>query len=647
VAWSRSVQLTAIASARRAIAVAAGKAARSGVRRLGRGNGTAIPGLVTLAIDPGALGGLVAEIPRGAVLVTGSNGKGTTCRMLAQVMRAAGLHPLLNSEGSNQRSGLATTMVAHASVAGHLPRDFRSIGLFEVDEGSFPEVMPHVVRPAAIVVTNLFRDQLDRYVEPAYTKALVERSLRNLPPDTVLVLNADDPRIACLAPDLPNPRLYFGIADTAVSRQEPDPTSDFPRCPQCGGELAYSCVFYAHLGHWSCTSCGCKRPEPAVSATRVELAGAQSTRLRVVTAATAVTVQVPLPGLYNAYNAVAAIAAAAQLQLAPAAVQAIETLTAATYRMERVEVDGRNVFLALAKNANGYTEVLRAVLADGLPKRMLLGLNTHPGKQPDTSWIWDVDFDALTGLVLTPVVSGNRAADLAVRLKYAGWVDPSQDMVVEPDPVTAFQAALAATSPGQQLWIVSTSVVLTQIRGWLRQQGYVRELWQEHAHEAQEASRQESRTQQPDRRQRWRHPQEQQTDTAVRDTPAAPQPVPTVPAAGRPAETVELPAADMPPLILAPEADRRTAHPAPAPAHPVPRQKSRGRKQDRRPEPRRTQTRPKPTTPSATPATATPATESGGPAGENTGSPVSSPVSSPGNAQERERDQAEQSGAGR
>jgi|HubBroStandDraft_4_1064222.scaffolds.fasta_scaffold03756_4 UDP-N-acetylmuramyl tripeptide synthase len=477
----RSARMTFTASARRVLAVSAGKAARTGIRRLGRGNGTAIPGLLTMAIDPSVLAGLIAEIPRGCVLVTGSNGKGTTCRLLAQVMRDAGLRPVLNTEGSNQRSGLATTMVAHSAVTGHLRRDAQSIGLFEVDEGSLPEIVRHVGNPSAVVITNIFRDQLDRYFEPAYIKALLERTLRRLPADTTLVLNADDPRVANLASDLRNPRLYFGMEDTELGRDGADPTSDFPRCPRCRSELVYSCVFYAHLGHWACTSCGLTRPEPQVKISKIELVGPSSTRLQVVTEAADTVLELPLPGLYNAYNALAAVAAATQSQLPDRCVSAIERVTAGSYRMERIEVAGHEVYLALAKNANGYTEVLRAVLGDRQPKRMLLGLNDNPGKQPDTSWIWDVDFDGLTGLVPAPVLAGNRAADLAVRLKYAGWLGAGDDpqVVIEPDPVRAFQAALAATPAGQPLWVVSTSVVLYALRRWLRQQGYVRELWQE------------------------------------------------------------------------------------------------------------------------------------------------------------------------
>ena len=471
------------ASARRAIAVSAGKVVRVGVRRLGTGNGTAIPGRVALAIDPGALAGLVAEIRRGSVLVTGSNGKGTTCRMLAEIMRAAGWHPVLNAEGANQRSGLATTLVAHAGPAGHLPGDAQSIGLFEVDEGSLPEIVRQVPAPKAIVCTNIFRDQLDRYFEPAYIRALLDRAMRSMPAATVLVLNADDPRTAYLGADLPNPRLYFGMSDVIPGRGDADPTSDYPRCPRCEGELAYSCVFYAHLGHWACRSCGLSRPQPDVTATKIDVIGATSTRLHVVTATAETVLDVPMPGMYNAYNALAAVTAATACHLPDSSLGALESVTAGSFRMERIQVTGHDVYLALAKNANGYTEVLRAVLGDGEPRRMLLGLNDCPGKQPDTSWIWDVDFDPLAGLVPAPVVTGNRAADLAVRLRYAGWLgdEPhhASAVVIEPDPVRAFQAVIAATPAGQPLWIVSTSIVLWQIRHWLRRQGHVPALWRE------------------------------------------------------------------------------------------------------------------------------------------------------------------------
>jgi lipid II isoglutaminyl synthase (glutamine-hydrolysing) len=456
-----------------------GKTARGTVRRLGRGNGTAIPGMAALAIDAGLLAGLASEIRGGAVIVTGTNGKGTTCRMLAEVMRSAGLHPILNQEGANQRPGLVTTLLSHAGRSGRLPADDRAIGLFEVDEGSLPEVLAQV-RPTVLAFTNVFSDQMDRYLELDYLTRRWEQCLRSLPGDTTLVLTADDPRLACLAPDLDNPRVFYGLADTAHRRGAADSSADFPRCPRCTGELRYECVFYAHLGHWKCGNCGLARPAPQVHAAKVDLAGQNSTRIQIVTPAGEAVLEIPLPGLYNAYNAVAATAAATAGQLPAGALPAIAEMTPGFSRMERVTIRGRDVHLALAKNPNAYTEVLRAVLADGQPRHMLLALDDRAGDaEPDASWIWDVDFESLRGLVPAAVLSGNRAPDLAVRLKYAGWTGAAADgITVEPDPVSGLRRALEETPAGQPLWVVSTYQALWQLREWLRRQGLVSALWE-------------------------------------------------------------------------------------------------------------------------------------------------------------------------
>ena len=191
-------------------------------------------------------------------------------------------------------------------------------------------------------------------------------------------------------------------------------------------------------------------------------------------------------------------AGAAACQLPAAALSAVESVTTGFFRMEQVTTGGREVRLALAENPNGYTEVLRALLGDGQPKHVLLGLNDRAGsQQPEVPWVWDVDFESLRGLVPTAVLSGNRATDLAVRLKYAGWLGPvlgdtdassdgspvagstaATDIVVEPDPLRALQLALERTPSGQPGWVVSTDLVLGQLRRWLRRQSYVGALWE-------------------------------------------------------------------------------------------------------------------------------------------------------------------------
>jgi lipid II isoglutaminyl synthase (glutamine-hydrolysing) len=349
--------------------------------------------------------------------------------------------------------------------------------LFDVDEGSLPEILSQAT-PAAVVFTNTLRGQLDRCLELDYLTGRWELALRALPAQTTLVLNADDPRLAYLGSELGNPRVYYGLQDAAQGRGT-GPASDFPRCPRCAGELAYSCLFYAHLGHWECGHCGLARPQPEVCATKIDLIGSASSRIQVVTPTSEPVLEIPLPGLYNAYNAVAATAAATACQLPSSALSAVEKVTAGFFRMERVTIGGRDVHLTLAKNPNGYTEVLRTLLGDGRPKHMLLALNDRASEQqPDVSWIWDIDFESLRGLVPAAVLSGNRATDLAVRLKYAGWTGATAaDIAIEPDPVRGLQLALERTPAGQPLWVVSTYQALWQLRGWLCRQGLVNALW--------------------------------------------------------------------------------------------------------------------------------------------------------------------------
>ena len=212
----RSVRLASAASAWRAVALCLGKAAHGGGRH---------------------------EIRPRSVLVTGSSGKGTTCRMLAQLMSAAGLHPLLATDDAPNRSGVAATMVAHAAATRRMRSDPQAIGLFEVDVRSLPDVVRHVPEPTILVITNIFRGRPDSAVEAAKVTALLKHAMRALPATTTLILNADDPRVADLAAGLPNPRLYFGMSDPLRGRVRPDPTADIPRCPRCRGELSYAlCV---------------------------------------------------------------------------------------------------------------------------------------------------------------------------------------------------------------------------------------------------------------------------------------------------------------------------------------------------------------------------------------------------------------------
>jgi lipid II isoglutaminyl synthase (glutamine-hydrolysing) len=407
-----------------------------------------------------------------SVLVTGSSGKGTTCRMLAEVLRAARLHPIVAGAGATPWPAVASALIEHAE-SGRPRTERRAIRLIEVDAADLRQVIRRETQPTALVCTNILRGQRDDGTARAALTARLERVIRSLPVSTTLILNADDPQVANLARDTPNPRLYFGISDPVHARVRPDPAAEVRYCPRCGDQLAYACMYYAGLGHWACGGCGLSRPEPDVSVTKIVPAGSSSSRIQVAHNSSKSVLEVPLPGIYNIYNALAAMTVATHLNMPAWSLRAVENVSGGPMRMERTHVAGHDIFLAVATNATGYTEVLRAILGDAEPRRMVLGLSARRQPRQDLSWIWDVDFEGLAGLAPAPVICGNRAADLGVRLKYAGWLGDGRDRGhaasarIEPDPVRAVRQAIAETPSGQPLWVVSTATALAEIRRWL------------------------------------------------------------------------------------------------------------------------------------------------------------------------------------
>lgn len=464
---------------RRALAVDAGKATRWLSRRLGKGGGTNYPGLVAQRIDPSALRDLATSVPNGCVLITGTNGKTTTTRILADAMRRSGLEPLTNREGSNMTPGVATTLLAESDALGSLRVGERAIGIFEIDEG---HLLPAIqaVQPRLVLFTNLLRDQLDRYFELDWTAHLWKEALAELPEASTVVLNADDPQVAYLGDDLPNPVLHYGIEDARHALPELEHVSDSRRCLRCGADLQYSHVFYAHFGHYSCPVCGWSRPDPRLSAWKIDLEGIDGSRIEAVTPTGAVELELPLGGLFNAYNALAAAAAASALGVGTSSVaEAVGSSQSAFGRLERFTVDGKNACLALVKNPSGYNEVLRLLLGDEHTHGLLLALNDDGPDGRDVSWIWDVDLERCREQVRFVICSGRRAQDLALRLKYAelSKADPPPEVLVEPDVNQAFALGLARVPDGDTLCVLPTYTAMWELRETLAKSGHLPTFW--------------------------------------------------------------------------------------------------------------------------------------------------------------------------
>ena len=475
------------------LAIASGRIAGSASRALRRGGGTAVAGLVAQRIDPAVAARLASQLGHGCAIVTGTNGKTTTARMLAAIAREAGpstslrtgLRPLANPSGSNLMRGVTAALIEETGPLGRV-RDARDrLGVFEVDEATLPEAA-RALHPRAVVFTNLFRDQLDRYGEVDTVAALWRETLAQLPPDTTAVLCADDPAVASLAEVARGPVLTFGIEDRRVAQETLDHASDYRFCLSCGEELVYEGAFYGHVGHWRCPGCGRARPVPDVRATCVEPASARSTRLAIATPGGELRLDLPLAGVYNAENALAATAAAVALGLPLDAIErALASFRAAFGRQERFEVRGREVLVLLGKNPTGMNQVLRTITPDGAAGpsaslrtslHLLLFLNDGIADGRDISWIWDTDYELLRGRAATIVVSGTRAEELALRLKYAG-IDVEPQLVH--DARAALDAALLETPEGATLHVVPTYTAMLEVRELLAKLGGRRHFWED------------------------------------------------------------------------------------------------------------------------------------------------------------------------
>jgi lipid II isoglutaminyl synthase (glutamine-hydrolysing) len=466
------------AQARLTLALAGGKAAGAAARALRVGGGTSFPGIVARRIDPRVLQKAVAGSEARTVVVTGSNGKTTTCRMLAALAQAEGLRVTQNRSGSNLLQGVTSAAVREADLRGRMDAQ---LFLLEVDEATVRLVAPEV-RPDTLLVTNIFRDQLDRFGELYSMARALEAVIEAMPASATVVLNGDDPLVASLAPGALARRMYFGIRMDGAGAQVPEHAADTIRCVRCQHPLSYRVVHLSHLGDYQCPECGNARPGLDVAVTAIGPSAEDGSEITVETPAGTFSLQVPLPGLHNVYNAAAALAGDIALSLpqppAPAqARRAIAGVRPAFGRLEEIRAGEKHVVLAFVKNPTSYNATLREVLRRPGRKHVLAAHSNTVVDGEDFAWLWDVEIEQLVPQLASLVISGTRAEEVSLRFKYAG-ASPEVTQVA-PGRSAALDLALSRTRPGECLYIFAGYTPMRELRRIMQRRGWVRPSWEE------------------------------------------------------------------------------------------------------------------------------------------------------------------------
>jgi UDP-N-acetylmuramyl tripeptide synthase len=454
-----------------AVEVAAARAVGRLSRLARRGGGTTFPGKLLWRLDPEAVDRLAGRLPLGSALVSATNGKTTTAAMVAEILapRARLAH---NRAGANLLSGVASALLDARGA---------ELGLFEVDEAALPEVARRL-RPRAVCLGNLFRDQLDRYGELELVAERWRAAVRELDGDATLVVNADDPQVGDLARERPG-SIAFGVDDPSVARPGLEHAADSKWCIACGTPYRYAAAYVGHLGDYACPSCGHARPPLDVAARSLELRGLERSSFDLVGPHGSRRIDLPLPGLYNVYNALAAASLSFALgATADEVATGLAAFSPAFGRFERIRIGERTLLMLLVKNPAGANEAVRTLVAGARPRLAVVALNDGIADGRDVSWIWDVDFEPLLAGLERLVATGDRAAELALRFKYGGLPDDAIEVVPRLD--RALDRGLELTEPGGELVVLPTYTAMLELRGIVAERGFAQPYWEETAKDA-------------------------------------------------------------------------------------------------------------------------------------------------------------------
>lgn len=449
------------------------------ILRILKKGGTTLPGKIAFKLYPDILKSIAKDFE--IVMVTGTNGKTTTTRIIEEILKNNNVDYITNKSGANLLSGITTTFIQAVSPFGK-PR--HKTALIESDEAAFNQVTKHL-QPKAVVVTNFFRDQLDRYGELYSTLNAVKSGLDRLDEKTTLILNSDDSMCASLGHETKKPVFYYGFGENACGENSENINTDAMFCIFCKGKYNYKNHVYGHLGGFYCPECGYSRPAADLECISIEEAGSSYTSIKwkcskaLQKDEAEYTTRINLPGLYNVYNAMAAAACGLSLDYDPKTVQkAMESFECGFGRMETINVGDKAIKLILVKNPTGFNQVLNFLTLDKQPLNIAFLINDKLADGTDISWLWDVDFEHLNIVgdrIENLMTSGMRGEDMAVRLKYSG-LDTKKIRIIK-DYQRLIDEGLKNVPVGGCFYILPTYTAMLDIRGILKKKFNLKEFW--------------------------------------------------------------------------------------------------------------------------------------------------------------------------
>ena len=463
------------------------------LRLMGRG-ATTMPGRVALTICPDIIKKCAAG--KNIITITGTNGKTTTTHMITSMLRSLGYEVITNVSGANLPTGIATTFLCEKPVRGSDPD--KTVYVLETDEAAFAKIAGDL-KPKVCLVTNLFRDQLDRYGELTHTRDLIAKGIDDS--GARMVLNADDSLVASMGKTRADRADYFGMDEGSMiesNRLHPGNTileasSDAAFCPDCKVRYNYKARSFGHLGHFECPSCGFKTPR-ARYVFSFDASGNPSEKgfgfdMEDTLNDTRVGMELKIEGSHNLYNTCAAVATVNEfIEISEGKIgkgenfekvcRAQDKVEAAFGRMEKIAVGNKYICILLVKNPVGLDRALSFVAGSSDADSLMLVLNSNAADGKDVSWIWDVDFESkVNDLPSNIFVSGQRYGDMMLRVTYSGrTVDGYGSLNYA---TTLLKGALTECPDGKCIYILPNYTAMLDLRGRLVKELKLKDFWKE------------------------------------------------------------------------------------------------------------------------------------------------------------------------